>query len=175
MDSSRDEYALLGESINNHEDCITTRGGRKSLNEIHRDGIPRTFGDGELLQQTVGLVTLGFSSHAGCTGLTILFYKFTESRPSIISENETSCFVLTRMSGEYVIVLVLQNTELEIGGVGNVDTRLMTEESIGSYGPIRFGIGEMGFVERVRRKSLQDVIVEFLLLHDNGCTENWFY
>ena len=107
MDSSRDEYALLGELINNHEDCITTGGGRKSLNEIHRDGIPRTFGNGMLLQQTIGFVMLGFSSHAGCTGLTILFYEFTESRPSVISENETSCFVLTRMSGEYVIVLVL--------------------------------------------------------------------
>ena len=37
--------------------------------------------------------------HTGSAGHTILFYGVTESRPGIVLENETYCFVLTGVSG----------------------------------------------------------------------------
>lgn len=173
MDGSRDEYTLFGEPINDHEDRITTRGCRKGFNEVHGDGVPRTFGNGELLQQTVRLVTLGFSSHTGCTRLTVLLYEFTESGPSIISKDETSCFVLAGMTGKYVVMFVLKDAEPKVGRVGNVDAGVMTEESIGTYGPVRFRIGEMGFIKRVGGKCCEDIGIELFLIHDNGSSESW--
>ena len=56
-------------------------------------------GNKELLQHAIRLVMLRLSMHTGSAGLTILFYGVTESRPGIVSENNTYCFVLTRVSG----------------------------------------------------------------------------
>ena len=36
--------------------------------------------------------------HTCSAGLTILFYGVMESRPGIVSENETYCFILTGVS-----------------------------------------------------------------------------
>ena len=50
VDGCWNEYALLGESVNNHQDWIATGGRQKGFYEVHRDGIPWTFGDQKLLQ-----------------------------------------------------------------------------------------------------------------------------
>ena len=43
-------------------------------------------------------MTLRLSMHTGSAGLTILFYGVMESRPGIVLENETYCFILARVS-----------------------------------------------------------------------------
>ena len=54
----RDEDGLLGEPIIDNKDDIETRGGWKFLNEVHRNGIPQTFQDWELLKEPIGAMSL---------------------------------------------------------------------------------------------------------------------
>ena len=63
---------------------------------------------------------LGFGSHTNCTRFTIFLDKFIESGPGIIAADEVHCLILTRMSGEDVIVLVAENSEPEVIGIGDV-------------------------------------------------------
>ena len=68
-------------------------------------------GNGELLQQAVGLVPLGFGPHTSCARFTILLDEFVESGPGIVATDEINGFILTGVSGKYVIMFVPQNTE----------------------------------------------------------------
>ena len=75
---------------------------------------------------------LGFGLHTSCTRFTIFLDKFTESRPGIIVVDEVHCLILTRMSGEDVVVLVAENSEPEVIGIGDVYETIVVEKSIGS-------------------------------------------
>ena len=75
---------------------------------------------------------LGFGSHTSCTRFTIFLDKFMESGPGIIAADEVHCLILTRMSGEDVVMLVLENLELEVIGIGDIYETIMAEKSIGS-------------------------------------------
>ena len=75
---------------------------------------------------------LGFGSHTSYTRFTIFLDKIVESRPGIVVVDEVHCLILTGMSGEDVIVLVVENSELEVIGIGNIYETVMVEESIRS-------------------------------------------
>src|SRR5277367_4524944 len=94
---------------------------RKSLDEIHRNGIPRTLRNRKLFQQTIRFVTLRFSTHTSSTRLAILLDHIAESRPHIVAVNKTKCLILTRMTGKYVIVLIAKNAEVYVGRIRNMD------------------------------------------------------
>ena len=74
---------------------------------------------------------LGFGSHTSCTGFTIFLDKFMESRPGIIVADEVHCIILTGMSREDVVVLVAENLELEVVGIGDI-YETVAEKSVGS-------------------------------------------
>ena len=74
---------------------------------------------------------MGFGSHTSCTRFTILLDKFTESRPGIIVADEIHCLILTRMSREDMVVLVVENSEPEVIGIGDVYETIMAEKSVG--------------------------------------------
>ena len=63
---------------------------------------------------------LGFGSHTSCTRFTIFLDKFMESGPGIIVVDEVHCLILTEMSGEDVVVLVAENLEPEVIGIGDI-------------------------------------------------------
>ena len=75
---------------------------------------------------------LGFGSHTSCTRFTIFLDKFTEFRPGIIAADEVHCLILTRMSGEDVVMLVAENSEPEVIGIRDVYETIMVEKSIRS-------------------------------------------
>ena len=75
---------------------------------------------------------LGFGSHTSCTRFTIFLDKFTESRPGIIVADEVHCLILTGMSREDVVVLVVENLEPEVVGIGDIYETIMAEKSIRS-------------------------------------------
>ena len=75
---------------------------------------------------------LGFGLHTSCTRFTIFLDKFMESRPGVIAADEVHCLILTGMSGEDVVVLVAQNSEPEVVGIGDVYETIMAEKSVGS-------------------------------------------
>ena len=75
---------------------------------------------------------LGFGSHTSSTKFTIFLDKFTESRPSMIAADEVHCLILTGMSREDVVVLVAENSELEVIGTRDVYETIVVEKSIRS-------------------------------------------
>ena len=76
-------------------------------------------------------MALRFGTHAGGTGVAILFDEVTYSGPGVILLDQFKGLVLTRVSGEDVIVLGLKYAELEVIGVGNVDPVVQSEETFG--------------------------------------------
>ena len=75
---------------------------------------------------------LGFGSHTSCTRFTIFLDKFAESGPGIIAVDEVHCLILTGMSREDMVMLVAENSELEVIGIGDVYETIMAEKSIRS-------------------------------------------
>ena len=75
---------------------------------------------------------LGFGLHTSCTRFTIFLDKFMESKPGIIAADKVHCLILTRMSGEYMDMLVVENLEPEVIGIGDVYETIMVEKSIRS-------------------------------------------
>ena len=75
---------------------------------------------------------LGFGSHTSCIGFTKFLDKFMESGPGIIAADEVHCLILTGMSREDVLVLVAENSELEVVGIGDVYETVMAEKSVRS-------------------------------------------
>ena len=75
---------------------------------------------------------LGFGLHASCTRFTIFPVKFMESGPGIIVADEVHCLILTKMSREDVVMLVAENSEPEVIGIGDVYETIMAEKSVRS-------------------------------------------
>ena len=75
---------------------------------------------------------LGFGLHTSCTRFTIFLDKFVESGPGIIAADEVHCLILTGMSGEDVVVLIAENSEPEIVGIGDIYETIVVEKSIRS-------------------------------------------
>ena len=69
-------------------------------------------------------MSLGLSSHISCTRLAIFLDKFAESGPGIVAMDEVDSLILTGMSGEDMIMLVVEDSELEVVSVGNIDVKL---------------------------------------------------
>ena len=56
---------------------------RSFFDEVHRNGIPWSFRDGELFEESIGLVMLWLGSHTSDTGLAELLYVSTEAGPGV--------------------------------------------------------------------------------------------
>ena len=72
------------------------------------------FRDWELLQKSVGLVTLWLGSHTGGAGLAVVLDEGTEEWPSIVVTDELKGLVLAEVSGDRVVVFVEKDAELEV-------------------------------------------------------------
>ena len=79
----RDKDRLLGEPVDYDQDSVKSGGRRKFFDEVHRNGIPWLFRDGELFEGSVGLVTLWLGSHTSDTGLAELLYVSMEAGPGV--------------------------------------------------------------------------------------------
>ena len=112
-------------------------------------------------------MSLGLISHTSCTRLAIFLDKFTESRPGIVAPDEVSGLILTRMSGEDMIMLVAEDSEPEVVSVRNIDEVIMSEKTICSNRPSGLQILKVGNIERVGWKCGEDVGVELLLIHND--------
>ena len=80
------EVNHLGKTVNKDSDGIETRGGaRKMGNEVHRNGTPRSFWDGERLEKAIRAFGRGFVSLALGTGGNVFLHIFKHPRPEIVS------------------------------------------------------------------------------------------
>ena len=55
-----------------------------------------------------------------------------ESGPGIIAADEVHCLILTGMSREDVVMLVAENSELEVVGIRDIYETIVAEKSIRS-------------------------------------------
>ena len=70
---------------------------------------------------------MGFSVHTSSTRLAILLNKVMHTRPSILALDKTTSLILTGVSSEYVVVLMAEDSEMEVRGARNVDTSIVEE------------------------------------------------
>ena len=110
---------------------------------------------------------LGLSLHTSCARLAIFLDKFAESGPGIVATDEVDGLILTRMSGEDMIMLVAEDSELEVISVRNINEVIMSEKTICSNGPSGLQIIKVGNIERVGGDCGEDVRVELLLIHND--------
>ena len=89
---------MLGQPINDYEDGCEARRGGELLDEVHGDGIPWSFGNRELFEQSVGSVTGSFCSGAGGAGFDVVFDVFPYTWPSVITANEFESAALAKVT-----------------------------------------------------------------------------
>ena len=111
---------------------------------------------------------MGFSAHTSSTRLAILLNKVAHTRPSVLTLDKTNSPILTGVSSKYVVMLMAEDSETEVGGVGNVDTSIVEEITCIVNRPAGIRILQEGNVSGVGRKSREDVGVELFCIHDDG-------
>jgi hypothetical protein len=116
------------------------------LNEIHRNGIPRPFWYGKLFQESVRFVTRCFQMFASGTQVAEVFHKGLEVGPYVISTDEVKGIVLSSMSGQDVIMIVLEDFEAEVISIRDVNLVVLTEKSAFVKCPV--GCGGSGKISR---------------------------
>ena len=79
----RDKDRLLGKLVDYDQNSIKPGEWQKFLDDVHRNGIPWSFKDGELFERSVGLVTLWLELHTSDTGLAELLYISMEAGPEV--------------------------------------------------------------------------------------------
>ena len=81
------EEGHFGESVHNDEDGVVGdsgiggNGNGELTYEIDRDGLPGSFGDGELLEQPIGLVSRSFVAGTGVACATVVADHRAQARP----------------------------------------------------------------------------------------------
>ena len=113
-------------------------------------------------------MTLGFSAHTSSTRLAILLNEVMHTRPSVLVLDKTNSLILTGVSSKYVVMLMAEDLETEVGGVRNVDTSIVEEITCIVNQPAGIQILQEGKVSRVGWKSREDVRVELFCIHDEG-------
>ncbi|EGN98741.1 hypothetical protein SERLA73DRAFT_73345 [Serpula lacrymans var. lacrymans S7.3] len=83
-------------------------------------------------------------SGAGSAGLDVVLDKDLEPGPSIFLSDEFQGFVLTKMAGEGMIMLILEYSESEVTGIWDVEVVVLPEEAIGVSRPTGVVLREVG-------------------------------
>ena len=108
---SGNENALFGKSVYNYENRSKTIGRGKMFNKVHRNRRPRKRRNRKLMKQTIWFVPRRFGVFAYRAQIDIIFDKGTHARPNIVAPDQFQCLVLSEVSSEQVIVLVLEDSE----------------------------------------------------------------
>ena len=61
--------------------------GGEFINEVHGDGIPWVFWDWELLQESIGAMSLRLQAHTSGTGFDIGLNRVPEFQPDIVTSD----------------------------------------------------------------------------------------
>lgn len=91
------------------------------LNEIHRDRIPGVLQDRKLLQGSIRAMTQSFGSATSSAGLAKLGNIGAKTRPSVLASDEVGGLVLSKMTCQGMIMMLLEDAESEIINVQYID------------------------------------------------------
>jgi len=71
-------------------------------------------------------------------------------------------------------MLILENSESEIAGVGDIDVTIQVEETIGVKGPARLSRSwELNRSNGIRGEGGVNILAELLMIKDHGSSEAW--
>ena len=95
---------------------------------------------------------------ASGAGIAEVFDHSPEIRPDILATDELDGFVLSEVTRQDVIVILLNDFELEVHRIWYVDSIVLEEKSRLVDGPVRgFGNGEMCSRDGIIGKGIPDV------------------
>ena len=77
----RNEDRHFGESVHNDQDGVVADTRRETLDEVHGEGAPWPFRDGEETEGAERFVADGLGASTVGTGLDEVGYEFVEARP----------------------------------------------------------------------------------------------
>jgi hypothetical protein len=109
VDVARYEDDLLRGTVDDDEERIVDSGGRKLLDEVDGNRIPRTERNRKRFQQSVGTMPRLLVAFARNTGLNIVSDECPEIGPGIFSPDESQRSILTEMAGKDMVVEVPEN------------------------------------------------------------------
>jgi len=71
-------------------------------------------------------------------------------------------------------MFILENSELEVGGVGDIDATIQAEETIGVKGPARLSRSwELSRSNGIGGEGGANILAELLMIKDHGSSEAW--
>ena len=132
---SGDESRHFGEAIYDDKDGVVSAGierrgdRRKFDDEVEGNGLPRTFGEGELLEKAVGLVPRGLRTRAGVACRTVIFDKLAHTRPIIFAANQYEGLAKALMTGGGMIVFFAKDAKAKVVGIREIDATFEEEET----------------------------------------------
>jgi hypothetical protein len=97
------------------------------FNEVHGNRVPQAFWDRMLLEESVGFVMGCFGMLAGGAGVTELLHKGSKVGPNIFLSDYHEGFVLSGVSGEDVIMIILEDLKVEVVDIWDINLVMMTE------------------------------------------------
>ena len=86
---------------------------------------------------------------------------------NVVSSDQINSLVLTEMSGDQMVMIVLQNPKPEVAYIEHVDAIVKTEQPFWVHRPAKNRVVEMGRDGQIR----MDIRVEGLNVHDDGGLE----
>ena len=101
------------------------------LYEVHQQGIPWLLRDWKLLENSIGFMVSRLRTSADSARLTIILYESMHMRPYIISPDKFQHLGLAEVSRQGMIMTMLEYAKSKIRDVRDIDTALLTIESIG--------------------------------------------
>ena len=99
------------------------------FDEVHGNGVPWAFGDGELFEESVGFVSGCLRMLASGTGVAEFLHEGPKVGPDVFPLDYRKSFVLSGVSREDVIMVILEDSESEVVHVRNVNPIVMTEKT----------------------------------------------
>ena len=106
---SRGKVSHLRESVNKNQYGVISIGGSRELrNEIHGDGFPRAFGDGEGLQKSSWSLVRRFVSLARGTGGDVALNITFHLRPVVVTSEKVIGDILGEVTSCRGVMVVLE-------------------------------------------------------------------
>jgi hypothetical protein len=98
---------LLGCTVNNDTNAIKLTGIWEEFNEVDGYRMPRTKGDRKGTKKAVRFMPRGLVALAVGAGFAIIPDEVPHLGPCVFTPDKSQCTVLSKMAGEYVIMLML--------------------------------------------------------------------
>ena len=93
-----------------------------------------------MLQWPVWLVPLWLGLHTGCAQLAVVYNELWESQPGIMALDLVKGLGLAEMSGQGVIMSILEDAQLQHSNIWDIYAVVLPEKSVGTGSPLEISL-----------------------------------